>query len=403
MNTAVASPVRRDAWVIGLIGLIHGLSHFYQLALPSVFLLIRADWNISFTALGVTATVFYVVSGICQTLAGFAVDRFGAQPVLLIGFTLLAGGIGLMGLAPNYETLLACSAIAGVGNSVFHPADFGVLNGTVDPKRLGHAYSVHGVSGNLGWALAPATLTAFSLWFGGWRGALIAAALLGMVVLAFVLSRRDLFGAAPQSRQASDPAPVATASVLLSAPILLCFVFFMLLAGGLIGIQTFGIPTLNQTYHLPQHLAALTLTCFLVGGAAGILCGGFVATRARRHDHVAAAGMGIAAGLIALIGSGVLPPPGIIAALAAAGFCSGITNPSRDLLVRAATPKGSTGRVYGFVYSGLDAGSAIAPAVFGALLDHGRGEILIYSVAVIWLAAIATIYMVRSSGARGAG
>jgi MFS family permease len=309
---------------------------------------------------------------------------------------LFAGAVGLMALAPNFEMLLACSVLAGMGNSVFHPADFGILNASVDPKRLGPAFSAHGISGNIGWALAPPIMTTLSAGLGSWRAALAGAALIGFALLALAFWKRDLFATAAAPRQPANVAAGAGgASVLLSQPILLCFVFFMLLAAGLIGIQTFGIPTLNQTYHLPPQLAAWTLTTFLLASGAGVLVGGLVAARAARHDHVAALGMAMAAGFIALVATVALPPWAILASLAAGGFCSGMTNPSRDLLVRAATPAGSTGKVYGFVYSGLDAGSAIAPTLFGTLLDHGHGAAVIYAIALLWLLTIGTIYGIK--------
>lgn len=401
MTTLVVEPARRDVAVISLIGLAHGTSHFLQLVMPTLFLAIRHDWDISFAQLGLAATVFYVSSGICQTLAGFAVDRYGARPVLYAGLALMAGATGLMGLAPNFQALVVCSAIAGVGNSMFHPADYGILNASVSVKRLGPAFSAHGITGNIGWALAPPVMTAFALWFGGWRGALIGAALIGFAVLALIVSTRDLFEPLPEEQPSSaSTSAAAGATVLLSAPILACFLFFAFLATGLIGIQAFGIPILNQTYGLSVQSAAATLTVFLIASGVGVLCGGALTTWTCHHEHVAAAGMALAAVCIAIIAAASPPAWAIPGFLAAAGFFSGSTNPSRDLLVRAAAPKGSTGKVYGFVYSGLDVGSALAPLAFGWLLDHGRGAVVIYTVAAIWLSTVVTIYMMKSAIAR---
>lgn len=396
MSVAVAAARRRDVEIISLVGIIHGLSHFLQLALPSVFLAIRAEWGISFTVLGVSATVFYVVSGMSQTVAGFVVDRFGPLPVLVGGTALMSGAVALMGLAPNVEVLIACAALGGLGNAVFHPADFAILNATVTPSRLGPAFSAHGLTGNIGWALAPPVVTAFSGWFGGWRGALVAAGLLGFALLALLVAQRHRLRPRAQTAAPAGPQGARAAlAVLTSLPILMCFAFFVLFAAGLIGIQTFGIPTLNQTYHLSAELAAITLTAFLLAGGAGVLLGGVVATRTREHEHVAAGGITAAAILVALIVAVDLPGWAIVALLAAAGFASGITNPSRDLLVRQAAPPGATGRVYGFVYSGLDAGSAIAPLVFGALLDLQRGSLIVLAVAGLWIATVPTIYAMR--------
>ncbi len=402
MTTTVSQSARRDASIMGMVGMAHAFSHFFQLAMPAVFLALRQDLDLSFTALGMAATVFYLTSGVCQTIAGFAVDRFGARRMLYLGLGLMSGGVGMMGLAPNFAVLLACTVVAGLGNSMFHPADYGILNASISPQRLGPAFSVHGITGNIGWALAPPVMTAFSLWFGGWRGALLGAGALGLAALWAVHARRDLFAPLPED-SGTAAAPVSgNPAVLLSMPILMCFLFFLFLAAGLIGIQTFGIPTLNQIYHLSPQLAAIALTTFLLASCAGVLAGGLVATRTSRHEHVAAAGMAAAAGFLALIAAAPLPHWGVLFALAAAGFCSGLTNPSRDLIVRAAAPKGSTGKVYGFVYSGLDAGSAVAPLMFGALLDHGNPAGVIFGATAAWLASIVTIYLMKSSTQRRA-
>lgn len=400
MTSTVLHGTRRDVSVMGLVGLAHALSHFLQLALPSVFLAIRADWGVPFAALGLATTAFYVVSGLCQTAAGFAVDRYGAPRMLFAGLGLFALGVGAMGLSPNFGVLVACAIVAGIGNSMFHPADYGILNASVTPKRLGPAFSVHGVSGNLGWALAPAAMAAFSLWFGGWRGALLAAAVVALAVLALVVARRDLFAALPAEVGARAAQAAGSPAVLLSMPIQMCFLFFLLLAAGLIGVQNFGIPTLNQIHRFSPEAAAVALTTFLLASGTGVLCGGVVAARATRHEHVAAAGMAAAAGFVALVALAGLPAWAVLACLAAAGFSTGLTNPSRDLIVRAAAPPGSTGKVYGFVYSGLDAGSALAPILFGMLLDRGAGAGVILAIAALWLTSIATIYLMASASRR---
>jgi MFS family permease len=396
---------RRDVSVMAIIGIAHACSHFLQLAMPAVFLAIRRDWDISFTSLGMAATVFYVTSGICQTLAGFAVDRFGARRMLYMGLGFFSGAVALMAIAPNFAVLLACMVVAGIGNSMFHPADYGILNASVTPKRLGPAFSVHGITGNIGWALAPPLMTAFSLWFGGWRGALFGASALGFATLALVHLRRELFEPLPEAitpQATPSGARAGSSAVLLSLPIIMCFMFFLLLAAGLIGIQTFGIPTLNQSMHLSQELAAIALTTFLVASGAGVLAGGVVAAHTSAHEHVAAAGMAAAAVFLVATTVPGLAPWGILFCLSAAGFFSGLTNPSRDLIVRAAAPKGSTGKVYGFVYSGLDAGSALAPLAFGYLLDHGQGAGVFYGASIAWIATIATIYLMKNPpGAHG--
>ncbi len=398
MSAIALSPRRADTRVIGLVGVAHGLSHFYQLAVPVLFLMIKDEWQISFSALALTATVFYVTSGFAQTAAGFAVDRFGARRVLEFGLGLLAGAMVLTGLSPNYAFLLCCSALAGLGNSVFHPADFGILNAAVDPKRLGPAYSVHSIAGNIGWALAPVTTLGLAGLF-GWRGALILTGLAGFAVLALLVANRPLLSRGAEAERAAVRAAGGGFAAMTSPAVLACFGFFILLAAGIIGIQNFGISTLSTTFGLSAGWASALLTAYLLGGAVGILAGGWLATHVSNHALVAALGMAAAAGAIGVIGFGVLPGWGIAIALTLGGVFSGLTNPSRDLLIRAVCARGHTGKVYGFVYSGLDAGSAMAPLLFGWLLDAQLGSWVMYSIAGLWVSTLWSVYAVRHAAA----
>jgi FSR family fosmidomycin resistance protein-like MFS transporter len=389
---AAVRPLREDVKVIGLIASAHSLSHFYQLVIPVLFPLIKADLGVSYAQLGAASALFYVVSGVCQTLAGFAVDRFGARRALIAGLALCSGGVLLAGLAQAYPMLLLAALVAGVGNSVFHPADFAILNARVDSARLGYAFSFHGIGGNLGWALAPLFCIGISGAY-GWHTALIAAAALGIVMIGVLLTQREAVAVEP--RRPAAGAPVSTLAgdvrVLLAAPVLMCFFFFFLLSVALTGVQTFGVASLSALYATPVALASSALTAFLLGGAAGILAGGYVATRSARHDLVAAAGM-LAAGLLMLtLALGALSPALLAPVLALAGFCSGVTNPSRDLLVRAATPRGATGKVYGFVYSGLDLGAMVTPVFYGWLLDRDLAQGVFLTVFVALMFTIVTV------------
>ncbi len=391
----VRSSLRHDARVIGLIAAAHFFSHFFQLALPPLFPLLKAVFGVPYLALGLVMSVFYGASGIGQTLSGFLVDRVGAPRVLLGGMALFASAIAMAGLVPSYWMLLPVALVAGLGNSVFHPADYSILNASVDPRRIGRGYSVHSISGNLGWAAAPTVVGGLTAHF-GWRAALVTVGALGLTVVLVLATQRGAFGGLrvsgrPRSTMAHD------VRMLLTAPILAAFAYFALIATALIGVQTFGVTTLVRVYDTPLALATAALTAFLVGGAAGILAGGLLADRVRRHDIVAAAGLVCAAGFMMLLATGAVAPSLLPVILAVTGFCHGATAPSRDMLVRAATPPGASGKVFGFVYSGLDLGSCLTPLAFGWLLDHGDPRMLFVAVGVLMLCTIGTVVQVRRS------
>ncbi|MBK7470286.1 MAG: MFS transporter [Betaproteobacteria bacterium] len=401
--SAPTASLRQDSTVIGLVSLAHGTSHFFQLLLPPLFPLLKAEFGVSYADLGIMAMAYYVVSGVFQTVAGFAVDRFGARRVLLFGIAMIALPALLMAVAPSFWVLGLCVALAGLGNSVFHPADFTILNARITPTRLGHAFSVHGVSGSLGWAAAPLTVTALGVAF-GWRGAVFTAGACGLVLLgALYASRRTLATESDAGGRAADgsrPHPAATGlGPLLTTPVWLCFGYFMLLAMALTGLQSFSIPALMDFSQVTLANATLALTCYFLGSTVGTLVGGFAAGWTKRHDLVAAGGMGGGAVLFFVVAAGLVSAWWVIPLFAAAGFASGITGPSRDLIVRGATPRGATGRVYGFVYSGLDTGAALAPALLGYLLDHGRPSAVFLFIGVTLLLGVGTVIQVRHRSA----
>jgi MFS family permease len=383
-----------DFRIIGLIGAGHLISHFLQLTLPPLFPILRTELDVSWAALGVVSSVFYGVSAVAQTVAGFVVDRLGARRVLLAGMTLMGGAIALGSVVHSYWMLLGVAALAGLGNSVFHPADYSMLNHTISARRIARAYSVHQLSGNAGWVLAPIVVGTVTH-VAGWRAALLTAgglALLGTVVLA--TQTRGL-GAAESTRSASRPGVTADVRLLLAVPILMAFGYFALLTASTMGIQTFAVPALGVIYQAPLALATGALTVYLFGNASGILTGGLLADRATRHDLVAAGGVTAAAVLTLVLASGQLPLAAITLVMAAMGFSMGVTAPSRDMLVRAATPRGSSGKVFGFVYSGLDLGSLVAPPIYGWLLDRGRPRTMFGVIAAVMFVMILTVIQVR--------
>jgi FSR family fosmidomycin resistance protein-like MFS transporter len=403
VSIAVAPALRRDVQVISLVGLAHGLSHFFQLSLPPLFPLLRDELGVGYAALGAVMSLFYIVSAIGQTSAGFLVDRFGARPILLGGIALFGASIAGAALATSYWMLLPVAVAAGLGNSVFHPADFAIFNASVSPARLGRAYSVHSICGNVGWAAAPVVVVGLSAGL-GWRGALVVVGSLGLVA-ALALGTQSSLVVDHRMRSAARRGPAsaglaADVRVLTQTPILMAFAYFALVATALIGMQTFSVSAMVAIHDAPLGLATGALTGFLLGGATGILAGGLVADRTRRHDAVAAGGMLVAAMLTLALATGAVGITLLTPIMMLTGLSLGVTGPSRDMLVRAATPPGASGKVYGFVYSGLDLGSAITPLLFGWMLDHGAPRAIFVGIAAFMLLTIATIVQVRRQAAR---
>jgi len=393
-STIAIAPVGRDARVIGLVGLAHGVSHFFHLILAPLFPWLRDAFQLSYAELGLLMTAFFVVSGIGQALAGFVVDRIGAWTVLVAGVVFLLLSALVLAGAQSYPMLLAGSMLAGVGNSVFHPADYTLLNKRVSQPRLGHAFSVHGITGNLGWAAAPVFLAGIA-GLSDWRTALACAAAVPAVVLALLLANRRLLHADEMRAAVATPKQGGAAAegifdFLRLPQVWLCFAFFFITALALAGIQSFAATGLRALYGMSLVWATSGYTAYMLASAAGMVWGGFLAAKATRHDRTIAIAFSFAGAMAMTIATGMVPAAVAVVLMGAVGFGAGIAGPSRDLLIRAAAPKNATGRVYGVVYSGLDSGLAVGPLLFGALMDAHRPAWVFVMIGVFQVLALAT-------------
>ena len=398
MNAATTT-FRDDATVIGWIGAAHMVSHFFQLVLPALFPVLKVELGVGYAALGLVMTVFFTVSGVLQTVAGFMTDRFGGRIMLILGVVCISLGALLAAAIPSYVGLMLAAVLFGVGNSVFHPADFSILNAKVGARRLGHAFSTHALGGNLGWALAPLFMLSLSAAV-GWRVALMCAALVGLVFAALLATQAPIRVArvsAGEHRSTSNSSARDNVALLLSRPVLMCFGFFFFSAFALIGMQNFMPVALNALYGISVGLAGTVLTGFLLGSAAGIFVGGFIATHTDNHGSAAVAGLALGAVCLLVIASGVAHTA-LLPTAALAGFFIGSVAPSRDILVRRATPPESRGKVYGFAYSGLDLGSSLAPLMVGWVMDHHAPRLVFVVAALFILINIATVVQIRGAG-----
>ncbi len=404
--SASGTELRRDAEVIGLVGFAHLLSHFFQLILAPLFPLLKDEFGVGYAALGLMVSVMYTVSGISQTMAGFVVDRYGARRVLLFGMATFSLALLLTGLATSYWMLVAVAVLAGVGNSVFHPADFAILNAKVNPKRLGYAFSMHGIGGNFGWLAAPVFSIGVSTAY-GWRAATIAAGVIGLLITAVIASRAALAGmkadaGGQRAQGARDGGLKQDMRTLMSRPVLQCFAFFTFYSMALIGLQTFSVSVITTLYGAPLVTASAALTGLLFGGIVGIVAGGFAAAHSSRHNLIAATGILIGAAFTLLLASGALPVWLLTGTMTLVGFFTFSTQPSRDILVRGATPPGATGKVYGFVYSGLDLGGSLSPLLFGWMLDRHLPQWVFGAAALFMLITVATVVTLRPREAENA-
>lgn len=381
---------------MAVVGLAHGTSHFFQIVLPTLFPWLAAEFGLSFAQLGSVATVFFVISATGQAVAGFLVDRVGARPVMFAGLLGFALAAFTAATAQGYVGLVLASALAGFANSPFHPIDFSILNQRISSRRIGHAYSVHGISGNLGWAIAAVFLVGLATAF-SWRVAAVSAGIVALGVLCVAVLFRDALAtdAVHVVRDAGDASsartsPSESALAFLKLPVVwVCWLFFFVLTFPLGAVQNFSTPALQAISAVPLTTAAAALSGYMVIGALGQIIGGFAVSRGWWDpDRGVAIALAISATTLALAATPMVSELGamvLVMLVTCSGFGVGMAAPSRDLLIKRATPKGATGRVYGAVYSGLDVGLAVAPLLFGYLMDHGmpRGVFAGASVALV--------------------
>jgi MFS family permease len=377
--------------IVGAVSAAHFVSHYYILLLAPLLPFVRAEYHVSYTEIGFAFAAFNVVSAALQTPAGFLVDWLGARILLIGGLVIGATAFIIVGLVDSYWVMVAMFALAGVGNTVYHPADYALLSHHVPSDRIGQAFSVHTFAGMLGSAVAPASLLMMqSLW--GWRGAFFGAGILGFAVAAVLLAMREYpeVKTVHASREADAPAAVGW-RLLLSAPILLNLIFFVLLAMMSGGLYNYSVVAFGALYGTPVTTANAALTGNLLLSAIGVLIGGVLVGRTARHGLVAMLGLAGIALFVALVAQFDLGSLALIAAMSAAGFCSGVIMPSRDMIVREVTPPGSFGKVFGFVTTGFNIGGIISPLIFGAIMDHGSPKLVFLLVAAFSLIAIVTV------------
>ncbi len=393
-------PLAQDAKTMSLVGLAHASSHFGHMLLPPLFPVFMTEFNLSFAQVGLLMSVFFVVSGIGQALAGFVVDKVGARPVLFIALATFFSACLVASNAQGYGWLVAAAALAGLANCPFHPIDFSILNQRVSSARLGYAFSVHGLSGSLGWALTPILLVGL-MGVIGWRNAYLVTALVyALVFITLFINRGQLVTTVVKKAEAEQS---GSSVDFLKLPVVWwCFAFFLLSTITLAVVQSYSASILQAMHGVSLAAATATITAYMLCSALGILLGGFVSARmgAQRSDRVVAVCMSAGALCMMLAGTGWLGAYGSMTLLAATGLAVGIGGPSRDMLIKRATPKGATGRVYGTVYSGLDVGFAIAPLIFGLLMDRALYSLtMITSAFALILAVFAALAVGRRTKA----
>lgn len=393
----------QDAKIVGLVSVAHFVSHYYFYVLPPLFLLVRAEFNVSYVELGVALAAFHGFSAVLQTPAGFLIDRMSASAVLIGG--LIMGGIAVIiaGVASSFYVFVAMFAITGIANTVYHPADYSLMSRRVSSENMSKAFSVHIFAGYFGTAVAPVCQIMLAEAF-GWRGAFVAAGLLGIAAAALLLVAGGVLSdPRPDNAKPEDGKPQKVDwGILLLPAVLLNVLFFVMIAMSSGAIQTYGLVAIQALGPHSMKVATVALTVNLSLAAIGVIVGGFVSSWTTRQDLIAMSGLCASACLIAPIGIFDLSATTIVILMGCGGFFTGLITSSRDMLVRAVTPAGAFGAVFGFVTTGFAIGGIIAPLVFGWMMDHGLPHLIFFGSAFFAFLAIPTV-MINATRLRADG
>ena len=380
----------RDAKVISLISVVHFVSHLHAMLLPPIFVLVKGSFGVGYTEIAFAITAYNIVSALLQTPAGFLVDRIGPRIMLTGGLLIATAATAMIALLPGYWTFIAAYALLGVANTVYHPADYSILSSAIDGQRIGKAFSVHTFSGYIGFGAAPAFMLAgTALW--GWHGAYLAASLLALGAAVLLMAAGHILPKKPTAaalaatrKRSSDKNAKVGWDLLLSAPILRNLFFFLCLGMANGGIQTYAVVSQEVIHGTPASISNIALSGFLLMSAAGVLLGGVIADRTIHHGRVAAIGFACTAVMAIMMGWVAMPGFLLILVMSVGGVLNGMIQPSRDMMVRAVTPPGSFGKVFGFVTTGLNLGGMVAPLAYGWMMDHGQPQ-MIYAVVTLFI------------------
>ena len=380
----------RDSKVIALVAAAHFTSHVHLMLLPPIFGPVREAFGVTYTQIGLAITVYNVVSAALQTPAGFLVDRIGPRAMLTGGLLLGAGALAVAALLPGYWLFIVAYAFLGLANTVYHPADYAILSATIDEKRIGKAFSIHTFSGFLGSGVTPALVLAIAaVW--GWQGAFLAASGLAIASALLLIVAGSILPRSVRKPQASTGQPAKVGlDLLLSGPVVRNLLFFVCIAMANGGIQNYSVVALGALHDTPAAVANVGLSGFLLFSAAGVLLGGIIADRTAHHEWVAALGFAFTSTMAVLLGWVDMPAAILIFVMSLGGLLNGIIQPSRDMMVRAVTPVGSFGKVFGFVSTGFNLGGMVAPLLYGWLMDRGQPQMIFAIVTGFILLALLT-------------
>lgn len=377
--------------ILTLISSGHALSNFYVLCIPALIPFLKTEFGVSYTLLGLLLTVRPITTGLLQIPVGFLVDHLGGKRMLIAGLFTLSISFILLSMVPNFWSAMPVMVLFGVGISTIRPSNYTILNASISPTWIGRAFGINMFAAHAGRAVAPPLMVSIAvLW--DWRMALLIAGVVGLIVTVALMTQwRIVRDDAVRVKRPEGLGFFQEIRMLASGSLFLFFIFFIFNALTTHGIHSFTVAALAELHGTPLTVASSALTGYLVAGAIGVLAGGFLVDKTPRHILVAVAVLIGSGALFVILGSVSMPMTLIVATLSLAGILQGILRPARDMLMRAVIPRESFGKAIGMVATGAAIGGAMAPLIFGWILDVGKANWLFYVLAMCLVILIVTV------------
>jgi MFS family permease len=392
-------------YIVGMVSGAHFISHVYLLAFPPLFPVLGSEFDVTAAQLGLLVTAIYAPTLVLQFPLGSVVDSVGAKRVLVAGLIVTSLAITLSGLATAYWMVLVCAFISGIGQSVFHPADYALLNAVVDTDSEGLAFSSHTFGGFAGFAAAPVLIGGVGIAY-SWQLALVATGAVGFVYAAvFALTTAPVHTRQLRRTDATESTSATTLasemrSFVRRTDLLLVFAFYLLSMMAIVGLQSFTTVLAVGSYGFDESTANTLLTAHLTSTAVGIVVGGPLADRLLFRRVMVAAFLASAGGV--WVAASGFPSRGFVApllVLSLVGLLIGIALPSRDRFANAVADPDATGKSFGFFFTGLSLGAVVSPVLLGALIDVRSAAVAFFLIGGILIAAVVIVVVAILSDA----
>ncbi len=382
--------------ILALISTGHALSNFYVLCIPALIPFLKLEFGVSYTFLGLLLTVRAITTGFLQIPMGFMVDKLGGKKMLLAGLFTLSASFTLFAFIPNFWWGMPLMVLFGIGIATMRPSNYTILNASISPSWIGRAFGINMFAAHSGRAIAPPLIVSIAV-FWDWRVAMFTAGIMGFVVATALTTQwRFVRDDIVRPKKTHDLSFFQEIRTLASGSLFLFFIFFIFNALTTHGIHSFTVAALVELRAAPLTVASSALTVFLIASALGVLAGGFLVDKTPRHTLVAVLVMLSSGTLFILIGAVDMSIVLIIIAMSVAGILQGVLRPARDMLMRAVIPGESFGKAIGMVATGAAIGGALAPVIFGWILDTGHASWLFYVLAGCLTICIVTILIPKT-------